>query len=153
MADHKVRFKRIIEGKTYNTETSALLASWSSFDTPDTAQGGEYGQILFQTRHGAYFLFDYDDRRETWESGYQQLIPLDPEQAQRWAETHCSADIVEAIFGEMPDAGDAEAKVTLRMPEILRRRLAAMAEDQKQSMNAAIVRCLERCLAATDKRS
>ena len=153
MAGHKVRCMRIIEGKTYNTETSTLLASWSSFETPDTAGGPEYGQILFQSRHGAYFLYDFDDRRDPWEDGYQRIIPLEPEQAQRWAEKYCSADVVESVFGEMPEAAEAEAKVTLRMPEVLRRRLAAMAEARGQSMNAAIVRCLERCVAAGERRS
>lgn len=152
MAEHRVRFKRIIDGKTYNTETSTRLAAWSSFDNPDTARNPECGQILFQTRHGAYFLFDFDDGRDPWESGFQRIIPLEPEQAQRWTEEHCSADDVEAIFGEMPEAGEAEAKVTLRMPEVLRRRLAAMAEAQGQSMNAAIVRCLEGCVGAAQRQ-
>jgi hypothetical protein len=148
MAGHKVRIKRILDGKTYNTETATLLASWSSADCPDTARGPERGEMLFQTRHGAYFLFQFNEDRDPWESGHQEIVPLGPGQARRWAETYCSADIIEAIFGVMPEAGDAEAKVTLRMPDILRRRLAAMAEAQGQSMNATIVRCLERCVAA-----
>ena len=31
----------------------------------------------------------------------------------------------------MPEAGDAEAKLTLRMPEVLRKRLVVLAEGRK----------------------
>ncbi len=146
-----LRVKRIIEGKTYNTETATQLASWSSSGNPDLAQHPEHGGILFQTRFGAYFVVQYDEGQDPWDDNYEKLIPLEPEQAQRWAEKHCSADDVEAIFGEMPEAGDAEAKLTLRMPEALRKRLVALAETRKQSLNAWIVRCLEGCAAAAEK--
>ena len=53
----------------------------------------EAGGILFQTRHGAYFVVNHNDGLEPWEDGYyEKLIPLDPEQAQRWAEQYCSAE-------------------------------------------------------------
>jgi len=45
----------------------------------------------------------------------------------------------------MPEAGSGEVKYTLRMPEILRDRLAAVAKANDQSLNAWIVRCLESC--------
>ena len=51
----------------------------------------------------------------------------------------------------MPEAGAAEAKLTLRMPEALRKRLVALAEARKQSLNAWIVRCLEGCAASAEK--
>ena len=147
-----LRVKRIIDGKTYNTETAAQLASWSSTNNPDTAQRPEHGGILFQTRFGAYFVVQYDEGQDPWDDNYERLIPLEPEQAQRWAEKHCSADDVEALFGEMPEAGDAEAKLTLRMPDALRKRLVVLAESRKQSLNAWIVRCLESCAEAADKK-
>ena len=148
-----MRVKRIIDGKTYNTETATQLASWSSTHNPDTAQRPEHGGILFQTRHGAYFVVNHNDGLEPWEDGYQKLIPLDPEQVQRWAEQYCSAQEIEALFGEMPEAGDAEAKLTLRMPEVLRKRLVVLAEGRKQSLNAWIVRCLESCAEMADRQA
>jgi len=147
-----LRVKRIIEGKTYNTETATQLASWSSTGNPDLAQHPEHGGILFQTRFGAYFVVQYDEGQDPWDDNYEKLIPLEPEQALRWAEKHCSADEVEGIFGEMPEAGDAEAKLTLRMPEALRKRLVALAEARRQSLNAWIVRCLESCAGAAEKK-
>lgn len=148
-----LRLKRIIDGKTYNTETATQLASWSSANNPDTAhQQYEHGGILFQTRFGAYFVVQYDEGQDPWDDNYEKLIPLEPEQAQRWAEKHCSADDVEALFGEMPEAGEAEAKLTLRMPDALRKRLVVLAEGQKQSLNAWIVRCLEGCAESALKK-
>ena len=149
-----LRVKRIIDGKTYNTETATQLASWSSASDPATAnQQYEHGGVLYQTRFGAYFVVQYDESQDPWDGNYEKLIPLDPEQALRWAEKHCSADDVEAIFGEMPEAGEAEAKLTLRMPDVLRKRLVALAEARKQSLNAWIVRCLEGCAEGADKKS
>ena len=148
-----LRVKRIIDGKTYNTETATKLASWSSADNPDTARFPEHGGVLFQTRFGAYFVVQYDERQDPWDDNYEKLIPLEPDQAQRWAEKHCSVEDVEAVFGEMPEAGAAEAKLTLRMPEALRKRLAILAEARKQSLNAWIVRSLEGCAAAAEKQA
>jgi predicted HicB family RNase H-like nuclease len=57
---------------------------------------------------------------------------------------HCRPELLEAEFDEMPEAGDPEARITLRIPETLRRRVAAIAEERMQSVNAWIQRCLER---------
>ena len=56
-------------------------------------------------------------------------------------------DLIETLFGEMPEAGSGEIKFTLRLPESLRDRLAACAKAKEQSLNAWIVRCLKSCAA------
>jgi predicted HicB family RNase H-like nuclease len=135
---HEIRCKRIIDSKTYNTETATLLGHWESTDYPAE-------EALFKTRHGAYFLYKF---LETVPD--ERIEPLAPEAAQKWMEQHCRAELIEAEFGEMPEAGDPEARITLRIPETLRKRLAAIAEDRKQSLNAWIQRCLERCAAEVE---
>jgi predicted HicB family RNase H-like nuclease len=130
----EIRCKRIIDGKTYNTETAALLGEWE----PDLAPIME---ALFKTRHGAYFLYVYRELEPD-----ESIEPLEPESAQKWMENHCRAELVEAEFGEMPEAGNSEARITLRIPETLRKRLVLVAEGRKQSLNAWIQRCLERCV-------
>jgi predicted HicB family RNase H-like nuclease len=77
---------------------------------------------------------------------------VQPQQALRWAEQYCSTDTIERLFGEQPEAGDAEAKLTLRMPEVRRQQLAALADANIQSLNAWIVRCLEGCAQVSVKR-
>ena len=134
----EIRCKRIIDGKTYNTETATLLGRWEAHDAP-------VEEALFKTRHGAHFL---DVLLETVPD--ERIEPLDREAAQKWMEQHCRAQLIEAEFGEMPEAGDPEARITLRIPETLRKRLAAIAEDRKQSLNAWIQRCLERCAAEVE---
>jgi hypothetical protein len=127
-----IRCKRIIEGMTYNTETATLLGRWNSDDSP-------YEEALFKTRHGAYFVYFFQDTKPD-----EGITPLAPEAAQHWMEKHCSPEMIEAEFGEMPEAGAPEARITLRIPETLRKRIAAIAESRSQSLNAWIQRCVER---------
>ena len=132
--------KRIIDGKTYNTETANQLAGWSDDDGPF-----EQGSYLFQTRFGAFFLFSYLHGAN--EDDFEKIEPLNPEQARDWLEKNQSyrVDLIEKLFGEMPEAGSGEVKYTLRMPEQFRDRLALLAKNNNQSLNAWIMRCLESC--------
>jgi hypothetical protein len=133
--------KRIIDGKTYNTETATKLAGWDH--TPD-----EYpvttGEHLYQNRFGAFFLFSYqDDGPDGPES---DIKPLSRGEARAWLERHQHIDVLEGLFGRVPEAGETttgESKFTLRMPDSLTKQLAARAKAQGLSLNAWIVRCLE----------
>ncbi len=133
----EIRCKRIIDSKTYNTETASLLGQWEA-EFP-------FEQALFKTRYGSYFLYELDDSIPD-----ERIKPLEPHEAQKWMEDHCRAESIEKEFGEMPEAGDPEARITLRIPETLRKRLANIAEGRKQSLNAWIQRCLERCAAEAE---
>lgn len=136
-----LKCKRIIDGKTYNTETATLLGRWVPVNLP-------FEESLFKTRHGAYFLYRED------ETDLDELIePLDSEKAQTWIAKNCSASVWEAEFGEAPEAGDPEARITLRIPETLHKRIAAIAESRQQSLNAWILRCLEHCAALKEEGS
>jgi HicB family len=138
--------KRIIGGKTYNTETAAQIHGWNGFNDE---RGINYGTFLFQTRFGAFFLFDYED------DDHETITPFTSEEAQQWLEkeTGNSPKLVELFFGEMPEAGSGEIKFTLRLPESLRDRLAARAKANEQSLNAWIVKCLESCAADSPERT
>ena len=64
--------KRIIGGKTYNTETATLVAGGSD-------DHAVHFDELYQTRHGAYFRY----------SGHVDelvLKPLSPTEARAWME-------------------------------------------------------------------
>jgi hypothetical protein len=141
--EHEIRCKRIIEGKTYNTETAIRLGYWDGGNLP-------LEEALYQTRHGAFFLYQLDETKHTSDPRYERIIPLESSRAQIWMEEHSLASAIERVFGEMPEAGEAEARITLRIPEILRRRLAAVAEQRNQSLNAWILRCLETCAASAE---
>ena len=60
-------------------------------------------------------------------------------------------ELIEAHFGEMPEAGETESRFTLRMPDVLKSRIDALAKSRDQSTNAWITRCLERCATAQEQ--
>ena len=135
----EIKCKRIIDGKTYNTETATQLAGWDEDNGP--YDSGEY---LYQTRFGAFFRYWYLDGAA--EDDFERIQPLTPDEAREWLEKKVSwqPELIEKLFGEMPEAGSGEAKFTLRLPESLRNRAAAAAGENGQSLNAWIVRCIER---------
>lgn len=137
-----IKCKRIIEGKTYNTETATQIAGWT-----DDHGSHEDGNYLYQTRFGAFFRYSFLERME--EDDYENIEPFTAEEARRWLEINYShsPEVIERLFGEMPEAGSGEIKYTLRLPESLRDRLAALAKNNGQSLNAWMVRCLEACAA------
>ena len=134
--------KRIIDGKTYNTETATLLAKAEE-------DGGPFHDTLFQTRHGAYFRHFGD-----WSYGgpYEHMLediqPLSPAEAQAWMEAHRFTWLIEQHFGDQPEAGEAESRITVRIPDSLKTRIEVLAVANKQSLNAWIMRCLETCANA-----
>jgi HicB family len=134
--------KRIIEGKTYNTETAARLAGW---DITEEEYPITHGEHLYQNRFGAFFLYTYADNGP--DGPEEGLTPYNPEQAQAWLQKHRSYDVelIESLFGKLPEAGTSESKFTLRLPDSLRDRLAVRAKKNGQSLNAWIIKCLERC--------
>lgn len=67
-----IKCKRIIDGKTYNTETATQLAGWDDDEGP--FEGGRY---LYQTRFGAFFLY-------VW-GGPDEAKPLFPTRQSRLA--------------------------------------------------------------------
>ena len=142
-----IKCKRIMDGKTYNTETATQLAGWDDDEDEVPFPGGRY---LYQTRFGAFFLYVWGGPEEG-----ETIVPYTPEQAREWLEKYQSyrADLIESLFGEMPEAGSGESKFTLRMPDSLRERLAERAKANGQSLNAWIVRCLESCAASDAKSS
>lgn len=133
--------KRIIDGKTYNTETATRIAA---VEQPPEDQG--LFDELYQTRHGAYFRYHGDYSATDPATGFLETVePLTPSEAQKWMELHALADLIEKHFGEQPEAGEAESRVTVRIPDALKNRIEAMAVANKQSLNAWIMRCVESC--------
>ena len=140
--------KRIIDGKTYNTETAAQIHGWSEEES--SFQKGDY---LFQTRFGAFFRFRYFESHG--QGDHETIVPYTPDEARQWLEENANdePEVIERLFGEMPEAGSGEIKFTLRLPESLRDRLAARAKANEQSLNAWMVKCLESCAADQSKKA
>jgi len=133
-----LRFKRIIEGKAYNTATATCIHS-------EEDESGCWVFELYRTRHGAFFTCVGD-----FERGEASVKPLTDEEAQKWLEDReVDAAVIEEYFGEFPEAGAAESQITLRLPGNLHRRALDSANAAGVSLNTYIMRLLER----TESRS
>lgn len=120
--------RRIINGTAYDTETAELIKRVDG----DWQINPEESASLYRTRNGAFFLW-----AQYVTPGYNvavDIFPYTDQDAQRWLETNGN-DLVEKYFGEMPDGGAAERRITLRMPNNLAERIEAIAESRDVSMN------------------
>jgi len=101
--------RKVINGRTYNTETSKRIGNWDN---------GIYGsdfrsceETLYKNTKGAYFLvgeggpmskYSVSHGNET--SGGRELIPMTATEAQEWAEGHLDVEDYEAEFGVQEEA-------------------------------------------------
>jgi hypothetical protein len=160
--------KRIIGGKAYNTETATLIVSVKlsgypfemkggikqltigSFD-PKTGTGSALVEdvglsSLYQTAGGAYFLVQEVKDGFGVDRIQPGFYPLSRKEALAWAEPRFDTDKIEAMFGEIAEAGVKSGKILLRLPETLKKRMEDAATVTGQSVNAWAMRCIERCL-------
>ena len=136
--------KRIIDGKTYNTETATQIGTEYTTDSKPNCF-----ERLYQSRHGAYFLHRRDEGwiEEIGEFGsFERIEPKTHAEAQRWMEDRLEflPALIEEHFGKMPEAGQDESRFTLRIPAVLKGKIDRLASDRNQSTNAWMIRCLER---------
>ena len=82
--------KKIISGQTYNTDTATHVHHF-------TYRGDDCYEGLYQTRHGAFFLWQYDNG-----AGWGDLKPLTDEEALKWLEEHAN-HLLEQYFGPFPE--------------------------------------------------
>jgi predicted HicB family RNase H-like nuclease len=143
--------KRIIDGVTYNTDTSTRLAK-SQYETLYNHESCECEATLFQTRGGAFFVHekvtlwdkDYED-----ESTKNRFHALSANEAQAWMMTG-EVEVFHTPFGEPPEAeAETESSATLyiRVPVSLKQRLDLAAQKSKLSVNSFMIRCSEKCLS------
>ncbi len=149
--------KRIIDGVTYNTDTSTLLA-FSEYERSEYDGGGRSEEWLYQTRGGAYFLhIRIHGAQRSEDGGWEEFTadscePQTEEDAQKWL---LEGDVVvhNNPFGDPPEAeasADAKPSATIyaRVPTTLKDRIEKAAKAENLSTNSWMIRCAERCLAA-----
>ena len=95
--------KRILDGKRYNTETAEKIASYSN----GLGKGNfrNYDETLYKTKNGNWFLSGeggpmtkYSHPCGNMTSGGEAIIPMDPDEARRWLESHDKTDALESHF-------------------------------------------------------
>jgi hypothetical protein len=148
--------KRIVNGVTYNTDTSTALArcTWELEDT--TAEG-----TLYQTRGGAFFV-DEEETRLIWNERRQErqtkvtntFIPMSAEQAQKWM-MEGEVEVFRNPFEDPPEAtAESEPAATLymRVAPALKKQVDEFAAESGLSTNSLATRCMERCFGAPSKK-
>lgn len=100
--------KKIIDGKTYNTETAECLGEYSYGFPGDYHY---YSEWLYRSQKGTYFIYGeggalskYATQMGRHYSDGDGLSVLSEKEAREWAEHHLSADDYICIFGE-PEEG------------------------------------------------
>lgn len=139
--------RKVINGRTYNTETSKLIGSWDN---------GIYGsdfrrceEDLYKNTKGAYFLVGeggpmskYSITHGNTTSGNAELIPMTATEAQEWAEEHLDADEYEAEFGVQEEAAPSDLttreRVNLTLDSELMTRLRKHSVDTGVPMSKMV---------------
>jgi hypothetical protein len=148
--------KRIINGTTYNTDTSTLIARSEYEETNrDDIVIARYAYSLYQTRGAAFFLDTAtttnrkDPRTEEWEEVERhEFQALTQAEAARWVLEGDNVELFHDVFGEPPEAAEETtpgSTVYLRIPTSLKDQMEAASADQKLSVNSWAMRCIERC--------
>jgi predicted DNA binding CopG/RHH family protein len=130
--------RKIIEGRAYDTGTAELIKRVEGHPDANPEEVGE----LYRTRNGAFFLW-----AQYVTPGYsvkQDIFPYTDEQANKWLEDNAN-ELVEKYFGEMPEGGAAERRMTLRLPSNLAERLEAIAVEKSMPLSRYLRQRLEQC--------
>jgi hypothetical protein len=99
--------KKIIHGKTYNTDNAELIASWSNgFSSSDFNHCNE---DLYRTKKGAYFIAGsggplscYAESLGDSQCGGEEIKPLSKRDALKWCEEmDINPDITEEEFSDL----------------------------------------------------
>jgi predicted HicB family RNase H-like nuclease len=147
--------KRVIEGKTYNTDTAIKVALYQYEDH----DGYDTEATIYLTRGGAFFAVHTWDVKvhdgfgglETKNKVYVEA--LSREEVDKLVETENMEIVNEKALTLPPEAvSEAEAAATIyvRVPEALKARVDEAAEKANASINAWALRCFEACLARVD---
>ena len=144
--------RKVIKGRTYNTETSKQIGSWDN-----GIHGSDFrscDESLYKNTKGAYFLageggplskYAVTYGNET--SGSKELVPMTTEEAQEWAEEKLTADEYEAEFGVQEEAS---SDLTTRERVGLTLDIEIMARLRKHSADTGIpmARTVDKAIAA-----
>jgi hypothetical protein len=149
--------KRVVDGVTYNTATSTIVArsAWQEGDEPDR-DNVENEQTLYLTRGGAFFLLTVETWRERDINDRlvsrlrNSIEPISRDQAAGWV-LHGEVEIIdETAFGEPPEAAAEEEKsgtIYIRVPPSLKARAERTAKEAELTLSAWAFAVLRRCMS------
>lgn len=150
--------RRIINGRTYNTETSRQIGTWGN-DYP-VNDFKFYEETLYKNTKGAYFLYGEGGPmskyakpagQNSWTGG-TDLVPMTAEEAQAWAEEHLSAAEYEAEFGVQEEAAPSDLTTRERVNFTIDSEIMARLRKYSADTGVPMARILDKAiLAVLDK--
>jgi hypothetical protein len=146
------QMKRIIDGKTYNIDTSTLVGQYEYEDDQDRATTAE----VYVNRGGAFFIVHswmaQEDHEEPFRKFYFEASSREDIERLIASPSHGrNFEIVDARALTAPPEAEAEtdsaSTAYLRLPVSLKQRIEGEAQSAGLSLNAWAIRCLESCCA------
>ena len=113
--------KRIINSKTYDTDTATNLGRWTNGLYPNDMH--YVYETMYRTPRGLYFVhgeggadskYSQQSGSNSW-SGGERIMPMTLTEAQAWAEKHLDGDEYIAAFGEPDEEPDEDLANKKRM--------------------------------------
>jgi hypothetical protein len=102
--------RRIIDRKRYDTETAELIGDF--FNGLSDSDFNYISEELYRTKTGTFFLAGEGGAATHWAREYgnastegEGIQVLSADEALKWAEEHCKAEIIEKYFGDMVSEG------------------------------------------------
>jgi hypothetical protein len=150
--------KRVIDGKTYNTDTSTIVARYEYEDD----KGYDTVATVYLNRGRAFFIVH--EWSEVVDSGYASIEnrvwetkvekhyfePITREGVEQLITRQNNIEILDeaalAVPPEAEEEGEPSATAYLRLPVALKNRIEAAAKKHGLSLNAWAIRCFERSM-------
>ena len=144
--------RKVINGRTYNTDTSKIIGEWSN----------EYGvrdfkaceETLYKNTKGAYFLYGEGGPmskyaksagQNSWTGG-SNITPMTAEEAQAWAEEHLNADEYEAEFGQQEEASPSDLATRERVNLTIDTNLMAKLRERSTATGTPMSRMIDKAI-------
>ena len=142
--------KRIINGKTYDTDIVTLVAENTQHDN----RGQTVRTALYQANDGVFFAVDEIEREHRtngdWHTrkSYEWEVVGDAGDARRFCEKR-GLTIFENIEDVLPEASFDQfvGTIAMQLPSSLRSMMMAESKKQNLSLSAFALQCVERSLA------
>lgn len=129
-----------INGKMYNTDTAKMLVRIDSGHSPTDFAYWE--ESLYRTKTGNFFLYGWghgNSRYGEWHGNSggdgEKIMPMTPEEAEKWAENNLSGTEVERIFGKLEEGKE---KITADISKTAKMKIDKLRAETGRSIGEII---------------
>lgn len=144
------RVKKIINGRTYSTETAHEVGAWDNGRGSSCADSDYEWGALYRKRTGEYFVYGEGGAHTryaesvgaSWGAGWR-ISPVSYADAVKWAEGHLTAEEYEKEFGAAPE-GDGTVQVGVRLAAPLAAKLESAVRQTGKTKTEIISELLDR---------